>query len=245
MKRLLKSRIIGLLLVLIGPMAQAQTYSLHWRTETALTGIGLGTGISALLIGRQIKPLSAAQIAVLDRRQVPVLDQKATYWGSEKARRASDLLFYGATAMPLLLLADRNIRGESAKVSVLYFETLLLSGGFTQLTKNLVHRSRPYTYNPDFPLGLKQGKDARRSFFSGHTSSTAASCFFAAKVWSDFHPHSKLKPLVWVTAATFPALTGFFRIRAGRHFLTDVAVGYAVGATIGYLVPYLHRQSTQ
>lgn len=232
-----------MILLVFAPMAQAQTYSLHWRTETALTGIGLGTGISGMLIGRQLKSLTTAQIALLDRRQVPGLDRKATFWGSEKARRASDLLFYSATAMPLLLLADRNVRGEGAKVSALYFETMLLSGGLTQLTKNLVHRSRPYTYNPDFPLGLKQGKDARRSFFSGHTSSTAASCFFAAKVWSDYHPDNKLKPLVWATAATIPALTGFFRIRAGRHFLTDVAVGYAVGATIGHLVPYLHRQS--
>ena len=45
---------------------------------------------------------------------------------------------------------------------------------------------------------------------------------------------------MWVAAAV-PAVVAYFRIRAGKHFLTDNLVGYAVGATVGVLVPRLHR----
>ncbi|HLP95326.1 MAG TPA: phosphatase PAP2 family protein [Saprospiraceae bacterium] len=169
------------------------------------------------------------------------MDRKSTHWQSNRAKKASDLIFYGATLAPLVLLADPNTRKEAAVISVLYLETLSLNSGLTELTKNLAKRSRPYTYNPDYPLAPKFGRDARKSFFSGHTSSTAASCFFAAKVWSDYHPGNRWKPLVWATAVTIPAITGFLRMRAGKHFFTDVAVGYSIGATIGYLIPVLHR----
>jgi hypothetical protein len=47
--------------------------------------------------------------------------------------------------------------------------------------------------------------DARKSFFSGHASMTACNTFFAAKIWSDMHPNSKLKPWVWTAAAAVPA----------------------------------------
>ncbi|SFP89737.1 L,D-transpeptidase catalytic domain [Hymenobacter arizonensis] len=35
-----------------------------------------------------------------------------------------------------------------------------------------------------------------------------------------------------------------FRIRAGKHFLTDNVVGYALSATVGLVVPRLHRVSS-
>ena len=38
-----------------------------------------------------------------------------------------------------------------------------------------------------------------------------------------------------------PAVTGYLRFKAGKHFPTDIIVGYGVGATIGYLVPELHK----
>jgi DNA-binding transcriptional regulator LsrR (DeoR family) len=33
----------------------------------------------------------------------------------------------------------------------------------------------------------------------------------------------------------------YFRIEAGKHFLSDNIVGYAVGATMGVVVPQLHK----
>lgn len=74
---------------------------------------------------------------------------------------------------------------------------------------------------------------------------TAASTFFMAKVYSDYFPDSKYKPVVWTLAATIPAVTGYLRVRGGRHYPTDVLAGYALGATIGILVPHWHRRKNK
>ena len=48
---------------------------------------------------------------------------------------------------------------------------------------------------------------------------------------------------MWAVAASIPAVTGYLRVRAGRHYVTDVATGYALGAAIGWLVPTIHKNS--
>jgi membrane-associated phospholipid phosphatase len=70
---------------------------------------------------------------------------------------------------------------------------------------------------------------------------TAAATFFAAKVFTDFNPDSKLKPYVWTAAAIVPAVVGYQRLRAGKHFLTDNLLGYGVGMACGILIPELHK----
>lgn len=222
--------------------AQAQyPYRLRWSTDLPLVSAGLATSISGYGFGRHVKPLSLPQITGLNAQTLPWIDRKTNAGISRKADRASDVAFYSATLLPLVLLAERSTRKEAGVVSLMYVETLAINAGLTEWTKNLAKRPRPYTYHPDFPLERKQRRDARKSFFSGHTSSTAASCFFVAKVWSDSHPKSRWKPAVWALAAGIPACTGYLRMRAGQHFFTDVSVGYAVGATLGYLIPVWHK----
>ncbi len=88
---------------------------------------------------------------------------------------------------------------------------------------------------------LKIDPEARLSFFSGHASNTAAMSFFTAQTLVQNRPDMQNKGLVWATAATLPALTALWRVKAGKHFPTDVIVGYGIGALIGVLVPNLHR----
>jgi hypothetical protein len=42
-----------------------------------------------------------------------------------------------------------------------------------------------------------------------------------------------------------PAAVAYCRIRAGKHFLSDNIVGYAVGATAGVVVPQLHKMASR
>ena len=65
--------------------------------------------------------------------------------------------------------------------------------------------------------------------------------FFAAKVFNDFNPESPLVPYIWGVSAAIPALVGYYRIVAGKHFLSDVLLGYTLGAAAGILVPELHK----
>jgi hypothetical protein len=48
-------------------------------------------------------------------------------------------------------------------------------------------------------------------------------------------------PLNEKTTVYYPALTGIVRTDSGRHFRTDVLIGYITGALIGYFIPVLHK----
>jgi hypothetical protein len=37
---------------------------------------------------------------------------------------------------------------------------------------------------------------------------------------------------------------GYLRLKAGKHFLSDNLLGYAVGASAGILVPHLHKKAS-
>ena len=74
-------------------------------------------------------------------------------------------------------------------------ETFAITQTLTMFTKELVHRKRPYNYS-DYKNGDKYSKDATASFWSGHTSTTAASTYFIAMVYTDYHPKSKWLPLI-------------------------------------------------
>jgi membrane-associated phospholipid phosphatase len=122
----------------------------------------------------------------------------------------------------------------------LWFQTNLSTLMLTDLVKNSLRRNRPFVYNAQAPLIDRMESDARKSFFSGHASMTACNTFFAAKIWSDMHPNSKLKPWVWTAAAAVPAYAALQRVQAGKHYPSDVIVGLAVGAAMGYLIPQIH-----
>jgi membrane-associated phospholipid phosphatase len=87
----------------------------------------------------------------------------------------------------------------------------------------------------------RRENDSQRSFYAGHTAATAAASFYTAKVFQDYNPGSKLKPLVWVVAAATPAVVGYLRYKAGMHFLSDNLLGYAMGAAAGILIPEWHK----
>src|SRR4029079_10299737 len=132
-------------------------------------------------------------------------DRSATYRWSPKSATASDVLLITSVAMPGLLFINKNVRQEHY-VSLLYAETMVLTLGVTNLVKEISHRTRPYAYNENVSTDTKTTKDARRSFFSGHTSLAASASFFMAKVYADLNPDSKLKPLVWTSSAVLPAV---------------------------------------
>lgn len=134
------------------------------------------------------------------------------------------------------------MHGRYGQVAGLYVETMTATAAIFTLTVGTVYRYRPYLYGPEGG-GKRGGAIATNSFFGGHTAHVATATFFAAQVSHDFNPGSRAQPYVWGAAAAVPAAVAYFRIRAGKHFLTDNLVGYAVGATVGLVVPRLHRNT--
>ena len=222
------------------------SYLLSAQKEGAL-GLGIGAMAAGnLWSGQQLQGFTEAELAALDASGIPAWDRWSLNRWDETAGHRSDLLFYSAAAWSsaaVLLPAwkEKNV-WASVPTAVMWVEMNALTLVATDLTKNLVSRPRPFTYFSGAPLEARMDFDARKSFFSGHTSMTAANSFYAAKVYADMYPDSKWKPWVWTAAALLPAVTAQQRMAAGKHFFTDVLVGYGVGALIGWGVPQLHLQ---
>jgi len=218
-------------------------YKLSYATDFSITGVGIATNVPAVFLKKNKPLLTEEQINQLDKNDIWKPDRFATNYWNPRVAKASDALMFTSIALPALLYINKNVRSnkDAGKITLMYAEVLLLNAGITNLTKELVKRKRPYNYNPDAPLSKKQERDATSSFFSGHTSFSASSSFFMAKVFADTNPNSKWKPYVWTGAAILPLTTGILRVAAGKHFPTDVLVGYLIGAATGILVPQLHK----
>ena len=123
-------------------------------------------------------------------------------------------------------------------------EVTAITYGITTGVKHAVNRTRPLVYNEVVPVDERTASNSRLSYFSGHTSFTAAFSFYIAKVIHDYHPNLRTgyKIGLWAFSAALPMVTGYLRVEGGRHFPTDVITGYAVGAAIGWLVPELHKK---
>jgi membrane-associated phospholipid phosphatase len=218
-------------------------YKIDLKRESVILGTGAGLGILELSLRKQVKPLSLIEIQSLDRKNIRFrFDRNSTNNWSPKDGRISDILLYSAMATPLLLSISPATRQwkNASTLATMGLETFLMTYSMTQLVKNSSKRIRPFAYNPDVPLGVKLNKDARKSFFSGHTSVSAAMCFFTAQVYADMYPQLQSRYLVWSAAAALPVAVGFYRNRAGKHFPTDIAVGYLSGLLCGVLIPKLH-----
>ena len=222
---------------------QSSPYQLNWEKEAII----LGTGAALMGVGfatrNNVVPYTYAELLKLDldRNNVLSIDRGATYTYSASARNVSDVLLFSSFALPLTTLASKRMRKDYFKITTLLVETMMIVDGLTMMSKHLVKRPRPFVFNPNVDIAHKLEGNARKSFFSGHVSSTAALSFFTAKVFSDYYPDSKLKPYVWTAAALIPATTAYLRYKGGKHYLSDVAVGYGVGALVGFLIPHLHK----
>ena len=232
-----------LLFLLVSITIYAQSpYELSKKKDLplALGGLVLYTG--GLILNTTITPLTLSEINALDATIINAFDRSATTRWSLSANKASDYLQNTSNFLPLSLLAFKPIRKDSRKIGLLLVESFLIAKGLTKITKGTVQRIRPFAYNETVDLEEKMKKTAKRSFFSGHTSGAAVYSFFTAKVFSDYFPDSSWKPVIWTGAAIIPALTGYYRYRAGMHYSTDIITGYTIGALVGVLVPHLHRK---
>lgn len=214
-------------------------YYLSFGKEVIFGGVGASTTLLGNYLKSKTPELTRAD---LELEGINFFDRIATKFSSEKADKLSDKTLLASTGLPLLLLAGRDTRRDFGKITILFAETMLLNQGFTDIIKSVSLRPRPYVFDENLPPSTILSSNDRASFLSGHTSGSAAASFFFARVFSDYYPDSNLKPYVWGLAIGMPALTGYLRVRGGQHYPTDVLAGYLLGASIGYLVPVLHRK---
>ncbi len=245
MKQIISNSLIIVFFLINAAQAFAQSpYEISVKRDLPILTLGLAGGIGSVAADFGITPLVPGQInqRIANPNDVNSFDRRAIDFYSSSARRNSDILLYSSYTYPFLFLLNKKSRNEFLPIGVMTAEVVLINGSLTAFTKGFVQRARPFVYNPDVDIEEKLGKNARLSFYSGHTSVVSSLSFFGARVFSDYHPDSKWKPIIWSAAALIPAATGYFRVKGGKHFPTDVITGYITGGLIGYFIPVLHRK---
>ncbi len=217
-------------------------YELNLKKDLILFGGGALGQVTTIILSAEIDDFTDQEIGLLNSNNINRFDRRATGFYSLRSLEYSDVLLTGSYFFPALFLANKKSRDGFLEIGVLGMEAFLLNATLTSLTKISVQRTRPLAYNPNVPMDKRKSKSAKFSFFSGHTSAVSVLSFFSAKVYSDYFPDSKWKPVVWTTAAIIPAATAYFRVKGGKHFPTDVIMGYAFGAVVGYVIPQIHKK---
>jgi len=111
----------------------------------------------------------------------------------------------------------------------------------------LVQRPRPYTYNSHEKIQRfteKEGKDSCLSFFSGHSSLSFSAAVAGSYLFALSSRDNQARAVIWGVELALASATANLRVRAGKHFYSDVIVGALVGSAVGFAVPYLHEDSS-
>ena len=233
------------------PIAQGQlfdsdVYNVNPYIDGAITVAGVATNYWGMVVVDRKAPLDSAEIASLDANDINSFDRSATEQNADyihTAWKISDVGMGGSFMLPALLMLDREIRQDWAPVILLFLQTEAIAGNLYSWG-GVIHfdRIRPLVYHPDVSYEDKTFLHNKNSFYSGHTSTSAAASFFVAKVYCDYHPELGNKKFIFYGLAIIPpAFTGYFRYKGMKHFPTDVLAGMAIGAATGILVPHLHK----
>jgi membrane-associated phospholipid phosphatase len=195
---------------------------------------------NAVVTEADLAKLDPADVHWFDR---PVIFNQKTY---SSAISSSDIFLNSSLIAPVLLALDKKLRKDWIELVSMYLVTHAINNTIFLGTVSTVHRVRPLVYNTALPVSERTGDAKSNSFYSGHVANAAASTFFIVKVFTDYHHIKGWKRIALYSAAAVPpVLIGNYRMRAGRHFRSDVIAGFLVGATCGIVVPELHRIKKQ
>ena len=221
----------------------SQTYNFNLKDDKLEFLTSLGTNVGIHLYDHFRPGEYFDDYDELDRNLLWSIDRPALYNSSSQADKWSDVALYTSILSPLGLYLSKTARqNQLGNIFFMGLQGFLAQDAMTQSFKMMAERPRPYMYNLSEEVLLQRSnKNDTKSFYSGHTSTSAYFTFFSAKIISDLHPESKWLPLYWGLGAAIPAVTGYLRYRAGKHFATDVIVGYVIGAGCGLLVPTLYQ----
>jgi membrane-associated phospholipid phosphatase len=163
---------------------------------------------------------------------------------SEPAHRASNWFSFGVVPVFAFsgIAAMALHAGEPKKGLVdalLVTEATALAVDLNQLIKFTVARRRPFVFakNQDVLVDRPKESDDNMSFYSGHTNLAFALVASTGTV-ATLRGY-RAAPWVWGMGLPLAAASGYFRIAADRHYLTDVLTGALLGSAVGVLVPWL------
>jgi len=223
-------------------------YGVNYWVTFPIIGVGLVTnylGIPKVLYKDEV---SQKEIDALNRDILNGFDKWALR--QDPSQRSSyenysDYTIAVSVVLPAFLMFDKRISKDWFDVLLMYMETMSITPNIYEwsfLGPTFQNRFRPMTYYEQLSYEEKKPGNNRNSFYSGHVATVAASTFFMVKVYSDYNPEiGNNKYLLYGAATVPPLILGYFRVRALKHFPSDVLVGLGVGALVGIVIPEFHR----
>ncbi|HET6723562.1 MAG TPA: phosphatase PAP2 family protein [Chitinophagaceae bacterium] len=218
-----------------------QVYKLKAAVDIPLFAVGAGWSAYAFTEIYSKDRSTEEQILALDKNDINRFDRWAVRPYSEDLGTASDYIFYGSMALPLLFLSGKETRNDFFKLSFLYLEAMSVTGLLYTGSVYLTNRYRPYAYSDETEMSWRTRGGAKNSFYAGHVALVATSTFFMAKVYADYYPESKMKWVFYSVAGVATGTIAYLRHRGGFHFPSDILLGVAQGTLSGILVPHFHK----
>jgi len=221
-------------------------YHISLKKEIPYFAVSAGLLGTGLILRNSDKgaPFTINELNGLDGNSINFFDRGAIFNNSATAATLSDIGLFSGLILPSIFLSNHHTRNDFIPLTIIGLEVFSVTSSLTLNAKFLFNRARPLTFNDNFSNEERTNESSQLSFFSGHTAQSAALSVFIAKVITDYHPNIKKghKIGLWSFALTLPAVTGFLRVQAGKHFNSDVITGYAIGSAIGFLIPHLHKR---
>ena len=203
--------------------------------DGAIQAVAVGAGLAAKLIPLRDREPWDDEIFESDKG---VRDNF-----SPRASHISDGLLAASLAAPAIYLTGATIDDADGDRLLIYGQTMAINVAVASITKQLVQRPRPYTYSSDPRVkayARSEGTDAYLSFYSGHAALSFAAATTGAYLLNTGDASMVAKNTAWGVGFGIAAMTSALRVRAGKHFYSDVLVGSVVGTSIGFIVPALH-----
>jgi membrane-associated phospholipid phosphatase len=141
------------------------------------------------------------------------------------------------TPIALQVGAGFDEGSETGEHLLVYGEAMGASLVLNGVTKLIVRRPRPYTTSRHPRIvryADSQRLDARLSFYSGHSSTAFTAAVAGSLLYQSEDPEARAG--VWGVSIALASATANLRVRAGKHYYSDVIAGSLLGTAIGLLV---------
>jgi membrane-associated phospholipid phosphatase len=235
------------LLLAVAPAAQAAEPPAPLHYDLALdASLTAGMALTALLLSVYQSRLAPAKCRWCSPGWLDDKVHGALVWSdAHSADVLSSVVALGVlpvSALGYLALAanDRGHLSDAAADALLVAEAMSAALILNQTVKLLVGRERPYAYYGRAVSAA--AADTNASFYGGH-SSFAFSLVAATVTVASMRGYAGTGAAAGVGFALAAGLS-YLRLAADQHYLSDVAVGAAMGLLVGWAIPYLFHRPT-
>lgn len=219
--------------------AEGQIFNLSVASESIIVGSGAAVYGTYFICDKILKIDSALPDGkIFNKADVNPFDSLFMNPYNKKLDFAGT--FVGASVMAsagILALAPAS---DWMTIGTMYGETLLWAYSLKCIGKLAIGRTRPYMYFENIPEEAYSENDWNDSFPSAHSTFVFAAAGFTSYVFSKYFPESLWRYAVMGGTYSIAAVTAVLRIASGKHFITDVLAGAAIGSVCGFLIPFIH-----